>query len=98
MQPKPMADTSRIPSFLRPIMIAVGGSLSSVGEGETMRLEFVSIDTGTYPLDGVLYRPEADAGKGAILIMHGNCGNFYTGVLRHVAPSSGAIGLSRAHF
>ena len=51
-----------------------------------MRLELVSIETDTYPLDGVFYRPEADAGKGAILIMHGNCGNFYTGVPRHLAP------------
>ena len=51
-----------------------------------MRLELVSIETGTYPLDGVFYRPQAGAGKGAILIMHGNCGNFYTGVPRHVAP------------
>ena len=51
-----------------------------------MRLELVSIETGTYPLDGILYRPQAGAGKGAILIMHGNCGNFYTGVPRHVAP------------
>jgi pimeloyl-ACP methyl ester carboxylesterase len=51
-----------------------------------MRLELVSIETDTYPLDGLFYRPEAGAGKGAILIMHGNCGNFYTGVPRHVAP------------
>jgi len=54
--------------------------------GETMSLELVSIETGTYPLDGVLYRPENDGSKGAILIMHGNCGNFYTGVPRHIAP------------
>ena len=51
-----------------------------------MRLELVSIETGTYPLDGVFYRPEGGAGQGAVLIMHGNCGNFYTGVPRHVAP------------
>src|SRR5215472_9278569 len=51
-----------------------------------MSLELVSIETGTYPLDGVFYRPEGGTGKDAILIMHGNCGNFYTGVPRHVAP------------
>ena len=51
-----------------------------------MRLELVSIETSTYPLDGALYQPESGAGKGAILIMHGNCGNFYTGVPRHFAP------------
>jgi len=43
-----------------------------------MRLELVSIETSTYPLDGAFYQPESGAGKGAILIMHGNCGNFYT--------------------
>ena len=51
-----------------------------------MSLELVSIETGTYPLDGVFYGPEAGADKGTILIMHGNCGNFYTGVPRHIAP------------
>ena len=61
-----------------------------------MRLELVSIETDTYPLDGVFYRPEADASKGAILIMHGNCGNFYTGVPRHVRAAAGATGLCRA--
>ena len=51
-----------------------------------MNLELVSIETGTYPLDGAFYRPEAGTDKGTILIMHGNCGNFYTGVPRHIAP------------
>ena len=51
-----------------------------------MRLELASIETSTYPLDGAFYQPESGAGKGAILIMHGNCGNFYTGVPRHFAP------------
>ena len=51
-----------------------------------MKLELVSIETSTYPLDGAFYQPESGAGKGAILIMHGNCGNFYTGVPRHFAP------------
>ena len=46
----------------------------------------MSIETGTYPLDGAFYRPEAGTDKGTILIMHGNCGNFYTGVPRHIAP------------
>ena len=54
--------------------------------GETMKLELISIETSTYPLDGLFYQPEIDTGKGAILIMHGNCANFYTGVSRHFAP------------
>ena len=51
-----------------------------------MRLELVSIETSTYPLDGAFYQPESGASKGAVLIMHGNCGNFYTGVPRNFAP------------
>ena len=51
-----------------------------------MRLELVSIETSTYPLDGAFYQPESGASKGAILIMHRNCGNFYTGVPRNFAP------------
>ena len=51
-----------------------------------MRVELVSIETSTYPLDGAVYEPEGGARKGAILVMHGNCGNFYTGVPRHIAP------------
>ncbi len=61
-----------------------------------MSLELVSIETGTYPLDGAFYRPEAGADKGTILIMHGNCGNFYTGVPRHYCAAAGAARLCRA--
>ena len=51
-----------------------------------MSLELVSIETDTYPLDGALYEPDGGARNGAILIMHGNCGNFYSGVPRHLPP------------
>lgn len=54
--------------------------------GESMKAELISIETSTYPLDGAFYRPEIESDRGAILIMHGNCGNFYTGVPRHFAP------------
>jgi pimeloyl-ACP methyl ester carboxylesterase len=57
-----------------------------------MKLELVSIETSTYPLDGVFYQPESNTGQGAILIMHGNCGNFYTGVPRHFAPLLARLG------
>jgi pimeloyl-ACP methyl ester carboxylesterase len=60
--------------------------------GETMKLELISIETSTYPLDGAFYQPEVHTGKGAILIMHGNCGNFYTGVSRHFAPLLAGLG------
>ena len=51
-----------------------------------MRLELVSIETDTHPLDGACYEPEGGAAKGAVLIMHGNCKNFYTGVSRTLPP------------
>jgi pimeloyl-ACP methyl ester carboxylesterase len=51
-----------------------------------MGLALVSIETDTYPLDGAFYEPKGGAGNGAALIMHGNCGNFYTGVPRQLPP------------
>jgi pimeloyl-ACP methyl ester carboxylesterase len=51
-----------------------------------MSLELVSIETDTYPLDGAFYEPEGGANNGAILIMHGNSSNFYTGVPRALPP------------
>ena len=43
-------------------------------------------DQGGCALDGAFYQPESGASKGAVLIMHGNCGNFYTGLPRNFAP------------
>src|SRR6266511_5882564 len=51
-----------------------------------MNLELVSIATDSYPLDGIFYEPEGGANRGAVLIMHGNCKNFYTGVSRALPP------------
>ncbi|HEX2215946.1 MAG TPA: alpha/beta fold hydrolase [Xanthobacteraceae bacterium] len=51
-----------------------------------MRLELVSIETDTDPLDGAFYEPEGGASAGAMLIMHGNSTNFYTGVVRVIPP------------
>jgi pimeloyl-ACP methyl ester carboxylesterase len=51
-----------------------------------MSLELVSIETDSDPLDGLYYEPEGGARNGAILIMHGNCSNFYTGVPRALPP------------
>src|ERR1700730_10170038 len=66
--------------------------MSDPANGEAMKLELISIETSTYPLDGAFYQPETEAGKDAILIMHGNCGNFYTGVSRHFAPLLAQLG------
>ena len=51
-----------------------------------MRLELVSIETDTEPLDGLFYEPAGGATAGAVLIMHGNCKNFYTGPSRFLPP------------
>lgn len=44
-----------------------------------MRSEMISIATDTHPLDGLFHQPEGGASAGAVLLMHGNCMNFYTG-------------------
>ncbi|MDQ4061016.1 MAG: hypothetical protein M3145_07935, partial [Pseudomonadota bacterium] len=55
-------------------------------ERTPMRLELVSIETDTEPLDGLFYEPAGGATAGAVLIMHGNCKNFYTGPSRFLPP------------
>ena len=57
-----------------------------------MRLELVSIATETYPLDGLFYQPAGGATAGAVLLMHGNCFNFYTGVMRFLPPALARLG------
>jgi pimeloyl-ACP methyl ester carboxylesterase len=51
-----------------------------------MRTELISIATDTYPLDGLYYEPEGGATAGGVLLMHGNCMNFYTGPARFLPP------------
>lgn len=57
-----------------------------------MQLELVSINTDTYPLDGLFYQPDDGATSGAVLFMHGNCSNFYTGVMRALPPALAKLG------
>jgi pimeloyl-ACP methyl ester carboxylesterase len=52
-----------------------------------MQLELVSIKTDTLPLDGLFYQPPGGATRGAVMFMHGNCNNFYTGVMRLIPPA-----------
>jgi pimeloyl-ACP methyl ester carboxylesterase len=59
-----------------------------------MRLELISIATDTYPLDGLYYEPDGGATAGAVLLMHGNCYNFYTGPMRFVPPMLTKLGYS----
>ena len=59
-----------------------------------MRTELVSIPTDTVPLDGAYYRPESGAAAGAVLLMHGNTMNFYTGAPRFLPPVLVELGLA----
>ena len=57
-----------------------------------MRIELVSISTGTAPLDGLYYEPAGGAMAGAVLLFHGNTMNFYTGALRFLPPALTRMG------
>jgi pimeloyl-ACP methyl ester carboxylesterase len=57
-----------------------------------MQTELISIETGTAPLDGALYRPDRLPARGAILLFHGNVMNFYSGMLRFLPPALTALG------
>src|SRR5215471_3988166 len=59
-----------------------------------MLAEPVSIPTGTQPLDGLYYRPEAGRTRGAALLFHGNTMNFYTGAMRFLPPVLVELGLA----
>ncbi len=63
-----------------------------------MNLELVSIETDTYPLDGLYYEPKGGVRNGAVLIMHGNSSNFYTGVPRAIAPMLTELGYAALAF
>jgi pimeloyl-ACP methyl ester carboxylesterase len=51
-----------------------------------MNLELVSIETSSHALEGAFYTPEGAVRNCAIVIMHGNCCNFYSGVPRQLPP------------
>src|SRR5262245_36598754 len=57
-----------------------------------MQLELVSFPTATHPLEGLFYQPDGGKARGAALFMHGNCSNFYTGVMRFLPPALVALG------
>jgi len=50
-----------------------------------MPLELISIPTDTHPLDGLFYTPDRGDIVGAVMILHGNCHNFYTGPSRFMS-------------
>ncbi len=51
-----------------------------------MRTELVSIGTDTVPLDGAYYEPDDGEIRGTVMLMHGNCMNFYVGAPRFLPP------------
>ena len=57
-----------------------------------MTLDLVSIKTDTHPLDALFYQPDGGASAGAVLLMHGNCKNFYTGPARFLPPVLARLG------
>ena len=51
-----------------------------------MRLNLISIETATTPLDGLLYEPDGPA-RGCVQLFHGQAMNFYVGHSRFLPPA-----------
>jgi pimeloyl-ACP methyl ester carboxylesterase len=62
-----------------------------------MSLSLISIPTDTHALDGLYYEPDAPA-RGAAMLLHGNCMNFYTGAPRFLPPHLTRLGLAALAF
>jgi len=62
-----------------------------------MPLSLISIATDTHALDGLYYEPDT-APRGAAMLLHGNCMNFYTGAPRFLPPHLNALGLAALSF
>ena len=62
-----------------------------------MPLSLISIPTDTHALDGLYYEPDTPA-RGAAMLLHGNCMNFYTGAPRFLPPHLNAMGLAALSF
>jgi pimeloyl-ACP methyl ester carboxylesterase len=60
-----------------------------------MRTELVEIpaEPSHPPLDGLYYEPEGRPAAAALL-MHGNCGNFYVGLMRFLPPILASLGIA----
>ena len=59
-----------------------------------MNLELVSIETDTYPLDGLFYTPTDRPIRAVAIFFHGNCHNFYMGPSRFMPPMLLAEGIA----
>ena len=58
-----------------------------------MKTSLVSIQTDTVPLDGAWHEPDDGNAKGAVLLLHGNTMNFYSGAPRFLPPALTDLGL-----
>jgi pimeloyl-ACP methyl ester carboxylesterase len=59
-----------------------------------LRAQLVSIPTDGKPLDGAFYEPDSGPTRGAVLLMHGNVGNFYTGPSRFLPERLTSVGFA----
>ncbi|MBI1201259.1 MAG: alpha/beta fold hydrolase [Rhodopseudomonas sp.] len=59
-----------------------------------MNLELISIETDTYPLDGIFYRPRNLPVRAVAMFLHGNCHNFYMGPSRFMPETLLAEGIA----
>jgi pimeloyl-ACP methyl ester carboxylesterase len=59
-----------------------------------VKLELISIETETYPLDGILYTPASGEARQAAMFLHGNCHNFYMGPSRFMPETLVAKGIA----
>jgi len=62
-----------------------------------MPLSLISIPTDTHALDGLYYEPDAPP-RGAAMLLHGNCMNFYTGAPRFLPPHLNRLSLAALAF
>ncbi len=59
-----------------------------------MRTELITIETDTAPLEGAFYLPDDARTSRAVLLMHGNTMNFYTGAPRFLPPTLTSLGFA----
>jgi pimeloyl-ACP methyl ester carboxylesterase len=59
-----------------------------------VKLELISIDTETHPLDGIFYTPDGGEARRAAMFLHGNCHNFYMGPSRFMPETLVANGIA----
>jgi pimeloyl-ACP methyl ester carboxylesterase len=64
------------------------------GKDQRVKLELISIETETYPLDGILYTPGSGEARQAAMFFHGNCHNFYMGPSRFMPETLAASGIA----